>query len=650
MSKLVLLHGPAWDGGEARAALDAEQIEHKAVASIAAGLIDERPTVLLLDEQLRRSLGHAGVRAAADAGAAIVALGAPGETDLPTAMPGAELAPIFLTAPVGARQLLAALKAAFREAAGRAEILKSRAEVAARSKEITELTQIGVALTTERNYDVLLEMILTQSRRITQSDGGSLYLVEGRDTPNPKVRFKLAQNDTVPKAPFVEFTMPLNHASIGGYVCATGETVVIDDAYFLPPDVEYSINRSFDERNRYRSKSMLTVPMKNHKNEIIGALQLINRKRDPAAVLSSPEIVAEQVIPFSRRTVEIVNALASQAAVSIENSLLYEDIERLFEGFVTAAVTAIEQRDPTTFGHSGRVATMTVGLAEVADRAGDGPFRSVSFTREQIKEIRYAGLLHDFGKVGVREQVLVKAKKLYPPDLALLKSRYAFIRRTAEAEYHRRRADWLLANRRDAYEQFLASLDEEHRRELEDCERFLKTVLQANEPTLLPEGSFEELLALAERKFTDIDGEAQPYLSDDEVRFLTIRKGSLDDAERLEIESHVSHTYRFLLQIPWTKELSQIPLIAYGHHEKLDGKGYPRKVKAAEIPIQTRMMTISDIFDALTAADRPYKRAVPLQRALDIMRDEVKGGMLDSDLFQLFVDGKVFEKLNETGR
>ena len=647
MSKLVLLHGPAWDAGEVRAALDAEQIERTVVTSVPPGLIDDRPTVLLLDELLRGSLGPAGVRAAADAGAAIVALGAPGEADLPATMPGAELAPIFLTAPVGTRQLLAALKAAFREAAARADLRRARAEVVARSREITELTQIGVALTTERNYDVLLEMILTQSRRITQSDGGSLYLVEAREGPSPKLRFKLAQNDTVPNAPFVEFTMPLNHASVAGYVCSTGEPVVIDDAYFLPPDVEYSINRSFDERNRYRSKSMLTVPMKNHKNEIIGALQLINRKRDPSAVLSSPDVVESQVIPFSRRTVEMVNALAGQAAVSIENSLLYEDIERLFEGFVTAAVTAIEQRDPTTFGHSGRVAAMTVGLAEVVDRSGDGPYRGVSFSREQIKEIRYAGLLHDFGKVGVREQVLVKAKKLYPPDLALLKSRYAFIRRTAEAEYHRRRADWLLANQRDGYQQFVASLDEAHRRELEDCERFLKTVLQSNEPTVLPEGSFEELLVLAERTFTDIDGAAQPYLSDDEVRFLTIRKGSLDEAERLEIESHVSHTYRFLLQIPWTKELSQIPLIAYGHHEKLDGKGYPRKVNAAEIPIQTRMMTISDIFDALTAADRPYKRAVPLQRALDIMTQEVKGGMLDQDLFNLFVDGKVFEKLAE---
>jgi HD-GYP domain-containing protein (c-di-GMP phosphodiesterase class II) len=647
VSKFLLLHSPAWDPGGAAAALDAEQIERRAIAGAAAGLVDDRPTVLLLDETLRRLLGTAGVRAAADGGATIVALGAPGETDVPPDLPGIELGPVFLTHPVGPRQLFAALKAGYREAAARIEAARARAEIAARSKEITELTRIGVALSTERNYDVLLEMILTQARRITQSDGGSLYLVEGRDTPAPKLRFKLAQNDTVRNMPFVEFTMPLNNASQAGYVCSTGEPLVIDDVYFLPPDVEYSFNRSIDERNKYRSKSMLTVPMKNHKNEIIGALQLINRKRDPNAELATPDAVAAQVIPYSRRSVEMVQALAGQAAVSIENSLLYEDIERLFEGFVTAAVTAIEQRDPTTFGHSGRVASMTVGLAEVVDRVGDGPFRTVNFTREQLKEIRYAGLLHDFGKVGVREQVLVKAKKLYPPDLALIKSRYAFVKRTAEMEYHRRRADFLLESGRRGYEEFLGSLDADHRKELEDLERFLKTVLQADEPSLLPEGSFEELLALREKRFTDVDGRPQPYLSDDEVRFLTIRKGSLDEAERLEIESHVTHTYRFLLQIPWTKELSQIPLIAYGHHEKLDGRGYPRKVGASEIPVQTRMMTISDIFDALTASDRPYKRAVPLQRALDIMHEEVKGGMLDGDLFRLFVDGKVFEKLSE---
>jgi HD-GYP domain-containing protein (c-di-GMP phosphodiesterase class II) len=645
--KFVLLHGPTWDPGDLASAFDAEQIERKPLTTLTPGLIDERPTVLLLDETLRRLLGAPGVRSAADSGAIVVALGTAGEADLPTDLPGADAVSAFLTHPAGPRQLFAALKAGFRQAAARLEAGRSRAEVAARSREITELTRIGIALSTERNHDVLLGMILSEARRITQSDGGSLYLVEGRDSPNPKLRIKLSQSDTLPDTGFVEFTMPIDHASQAGYACSTGEPLVIDDVYFLPPDVEYHFNRSMDERNRYRSKSMATVPMKNHKEEVIGALQLINRKRDPGAKLVSPEDVAAQVIPFSRRAVEIVSALAGQAAVSIENSLLYEDIERLFEGFVTAAVTAIEQRDPTTFGHSGRVATMSVGLAEVVDHSIDGPYRHVSFTREQIKEIRYAGLLHDFGKVGVREQVLVKAKKLYPPDLALLRSRYGFIKRTAESEYHRARADYLDAHGRDGYEPFLAQLEDTYRTETEGLEHYIRTVLQSNEPTVLPEGSFEELLGWAERRFLDIEGRDQAYLSDDEVRFLTIRKGSLDEAERMEIESHVTHTYRFLLQIPWTKELAQIPHIAYGHHEKLNGTGYPRKVKAAEIPIQTRMMSISDIFDALTAADRPYKRAVPLQRALDILHDEVKTGHLDAELLRLFVEGKVFEKLGD---
>jgi HD-GYP domain-containing protein (c-di-GMP phosphodiesterase class II) len=643
--KFVLLHGPGWEPGPNGPALDAEQVQRRPLTTLTPAVIDDRPTVLLLDPALRAGLANGAVRGMAEQGAVIVALGAPGEDDLPGDFPGAELVSLFLKQPVGQRQLFVALRSAFREAAARLDAVKARAESALRSREIAELTRIGVALSTERDYDVLLELILTQARHITQSDGGSLYLVEGRDTSAPRLRFKLTQSDTLQSAGFVEFTMPLNHASIAGYVCSTGEPLVIDDVYFLPPDVEYSFNRSFDERNNYRSKSILTVPMKNHRDEVIGALQLINRKREPETRLTSAEIVEQQVVPYSRRAVEIVSALAGQAAVSIENSLLYKDIENLFEGFVKAAVHAIEQRDPATSGHSGRVATMTVGLAEVVDRAGDGPYRTVNFTREQLKEIRYAGLLHDFGKVGVREQVLVKAKKLYPPDLALIRQRYAFIRRSAEMQYHKKRADFLASRGRDGYDAFLAQLDLEHRKDIEGLEAFLKTVTSANEPSLLPEGSFEELLALAERRYEDIDGAPQPYLSDDEVRYLTIRKGSLDEAERLEIESHVTHTYRFLLQIPWTRELSQIPLIAYGHHEKLGGTGYPRKVKAADIPIQTRMMTISDIFDALTAADRPYKRAVPLQRALDIMSAEVKDGMLDNELFRLFIEGKVFERL-----
>jgi hypothetical protein len=291
---------------------------------------------------------------------------------------------------------------------------------------------------------------------------------------------------------------------------------------------------------------------------------------------------------------------------------------------------------------------MTVGLAETVDRAAEGSYRLVRFTREELREIRYAGLLHDFGKVGVREQVLVKAKKLYPPDLALVRQRFAFIRRTAERDFERQRADYLERTGTHDYSAFLRTLRREHEARLAELDRFMRLVAESNEPTLLPEGNFADLLRYAERTYEDLEQRSQPYLTDDEVRFLTIRKGSLDEQERLEIESHVSHTYRFLLQIPWTKELQAVPQIAYGHHEKLDGGGYPRRIQGDQIPIQTRMMTIADIFDALTAADRPYKRAVPVARALDIIAEEVRAGMLDGELFRLFAEARVFERADGT--
>ncbi len=286
---------------------------------------------------------------------------------------------------------------------------------------------------------------------------------------------------------------------------------------------------------------------------------------------------------------------------------------------------------------------MTVGLAEVVERAGVGPYAGLTFTREQVREMRYAALLHDFGKVGVREEVLVKAKKLYPPDLDLVKQRYAFVRRTAERDFFSRRTEYLEETGTSGYDAFKRQLEEEHTKEMGELDQFLQLVLESNEPTVLPEGNFDELIKFGERAYLDIDGNDCPYLTEDEIRFLTIRKGSLDERERLEIESHVNHTYRFLNQIPWTQELKGIPEIAFGHHEKLDGRGYPRGVGASEILPQTRMMTISDIFDALTASDRPYKRAVPIDRALDIMRYEVEDGKLDQDLFDIFVESKVFE-------
>ena len=360
--------------------------------------------------------------------------------------------------------------------------------------------------------------------------------------------------------------------------------------------------------------------------------------------IDSPEDVDTQVIPYSRRTVELVSGLVGQAAVSIENSQLYESIERLFEGFVRAAVTAIEQRDPSTFGHSGRVALMTVGIARATDRVDVGCYKDLSFDREQLREIRYAGLLHDFGKVGVREQVLVKEKKLYAPNLELVKQRYAFVRRTAERNFYKQRAEYLERHGQEGYNAFLTQMGQEYGDNVKGLDRFLSLVLESNEPTVLPDGTFDELLQYADYFYQDIDDTEQPYLTSDEVRYLTIRKGSLDESERVKIEGHVNHTYQFLLKIPWTNELQDIPRIAYGHHEKLNGGGYPRGVRGDDIPIQTRMMTIADIYDALTASDRPYKRAVPAESALNILSSEIQDGMLDADLFKIFCEARVYEE------
>lgn len=640
--RLFLLHAPSFDPGPIRTALDAEGLAVRTVDAPDDLTPEERPTALVLDAEARPRFPAAALRRFVDQGGAVVALGGPGEGDVPDTLP-ADLLSGFVPASAGPRQLLLALRAAFREAAGRLEVRRARAEAARRTEEIGELTRIGIALSAERDLDTLLEMILTQARRITASDGGSLYLVEKTEDRPTHLRFVLAQNDSRPNIPLVEFTMPIDHESIAGHVTLSGVPSVIDDAYVLPDDSAYAFNRSIDERYNYRTKSMLTIPMQDHRDEIIGVVQLINRKRDATAILQTPADVEREVVPYSQRTVELVSALSAQAAVAIENSRLYEAIKRLFEGFVEAAVTAIEQRDPPTRGHSRRVADTSVRLAEAVDRVSAGSLRDVTFTRDQLLELKYAGLLHDFGKVGVREQVLVKAKKLYETDLRLIRQRHAFVHRTAERDFHRRRAEFLEQHGRRGYQRFLAELESAYQAEIERLERFLAAVERANEPTVLPAEAVEELQRYQAMRYTDLAGEERPLLTDEEVGYLRITKGSLNDDERLEIESHVNHTYKFLLQIPWTGELKSVPVIAWGHHEKMDGSGYPRRVTGSQIPVQTRMMTIADIFDALTAQDRPYKPALPVPRALDILHDEVQAGQLDPDLFRVFVEAKAYE-------
>ena len=612
-----------------------------------ATLDPDRATVIVLDHRLLSSAGGDSERLRSLATcAALVGLGDAGEDEPPADFPGDLLTGYLPSdAPVGT--ILAMFRGGFRHAASLVAERRAVWEEKERHRQLRELTNVGVALSTERDLLTLLEMILSQSRRITLSDAGSLYLIErGRDGESTGVlRFKLSQNHTLPTLPLTEFTVPIDHSSLAGYAAATGEPLVIADVYLLPDDVSYKQNRTFDEKFGYRTKSMLVIPLKTHRDETIGVLQLINRKRNAETRLSSSSVVEHEVISFDEHELELVSALASQAAVAIENGRLYEDIERLFEGFVTAAVTAIESRDPTTSGHSFRVARLTVGLAEAVDRAGEGPYLGIRFSREQLRELRYAGLLHDFGKVSVREEVLTKAKKLYPEDMELIRHRFAYMLQTADVGFERARADFLLEHGRERYDDTVAELMQSRQATREELCRFLDAITKANEPTVLAEGSFDALREINRRTYVDFEGRERPLLGDDELQYLMIRRGSLDENERREIESHVTHTYRFLEQIPWTPELKGIPAIALGHHEKLNGRGYPRAITAEAIPVQTRMMTISDIFDALTAGDRPYKRAVPWQRALDILRMEATEGMLDQHLLKSFIDARIFESV-----
>ncbi|HVN07497.1 MAG TPA: HD domain-containing phosphohydrolase [Patescibacteria group bacterium] len=535
-----------------------------------------------------------------------------------------------------------AITAAFQNIELTLRDLESRGDLARAEREMEELNQIGVALSAERDITRLLNLILRKTREVTSADAGSLYLVETAGEKEQRLRFKLTQNDSR-QFPFTEFTMPITETSMAGHVALHGEALSIDDAYDIPPDRPYRFNAKWDQDSGYLTRSMLTLPMKNAKGDVIGVLQLINCKRDRNERLNDRADVSRHVVPFSDRARRLALSLASQAAVAYENSKLYQDIETLFEGFVRAAVKAIEQRDPTTSGHSSRVSTLTCGLAEAVDRNATGTYGGLRFTSEQMKEIRYAALLHDFGKVGVREDVLVKAKKLYPWQLELLSQRFDYIRKELEASASRQKVQYLLEKTREEAQALIGTVDQEFQRRLEEIDDYYQVILQSNEPTVLPAGKFDRLIEIARQTFRDPRGVEHNLLSPDEVRFLSIPKGSLDPAERLQIESHVIHTFNFLTQIPWTKEIGEIPMIARGHHEKLDGTGYPYQLRAEDIPVQTRMMTICDIFDALSASDRPYKKAVPAEKALDILKASSEHQELDRELFNLFVEAKIYE-------
>ena len=525
----------------------------------------------------------------------------------------------------GAAMLARAVDTAFADldAAG------SRARL---ERELSELNAIGIRLSSEREPAALLETILSKARQITSSDAGSLYLVEEHGDTR-RLRFALAQNDSV-DIPFTSVTLPLTGESVAGHVALTATIVNLEDAYLPPPGAPFHINRWFDDHSGYRTRSMLVVPMHTPQGETIGALQLINCKGDYTGPLTQTADVDRYVRRFDARHEKLASSLASQAAVAVHNSRLYESIHRLFEGFVKAAVIAIESRDPTTFGHSFRVADLTVGLAEIVDRAGTGAYRSIRFGTDEMRELRYASLLHDFGKVGVREHVLVKSKKLYPVDLDRIRHRVELRKRELELRAARAKLDLALAARRPRFASQAARIDADLATALAELDEYLHLVILANEPSVTPREFASDLDRLT----------ARAVITPEEARVLAIPRGSLTDDERRDIQAHVVHTFQFLAQIPWTRELRRVPEIARSHHEKLDGSGYPYGIRADDIPLQSRMMAIADIYDALTATDRPYKKAVRAEEALDILDAERRAGALDSGLLDLFIEARVYER------
>lgn len=562
----------------------------------------------------------------------------------------------ILETPIDFVKLVLLLKRVQKRVASKQNFNKVKVEYESQSNAIKKLNDIGRALSAESDIHSLLNLILTISRDITNCDSGSLYILQEKPgvpfdkhdyLANKVLCFKHTFN-TTKEVPFKEFTMPISAQSLSGYTALTAEILNLADVYYIPETAPYSFNSGFDKSINYRTKSMLVVPMLNQDKQTIGVLQLINKKRDPNVKLTTEEITNRQVIPFTQKDEELTLSFASQAAVAYENRSLYESIKILFEGFIKASVTAIEARDPTTSGHSERVAVLSVGIAEAVDKNTTPALKEINFNRSDIQELKYASLLHDFGKIGVREPVLVKAKKLYDAELDVLKSRYLVLKKTIQNQYGQEKIKYLLEKSKEDALKEIGRIDSEMNDSITELDRYLEFIIKINEPTVLESSGFDLLKEIQARTWMDQNKNLIPYLTPMEAQRLSIPKGSLDNSERLEIESHVTHTFKFLKQIPWTNNLKNVPEIAYAHHEKLDGSGYPQKLDSSHIPVQSKIMTISDIFDALTANDRPYKRSVPVEKALDILGYEVKAKKVDADLFNVFVEAKIYESISNT--
>ncbi len=537
---------------------------------------------------------------------------------------------------------------------------KTLARLADTKQDQDDLINIGKSLSSEKDPDKLLRLILDLSKKITGADAGSIYLVELDEKGEKRLRFKYSHTYSR-DIPLEEFVMDMNRESIAGYVAVTGEVLNIKDAYRLPPGAPYSFNKSFDQKYDYICRSMLVVPMRNHIDEITGVIQLINSKEELGGqsstgneaftiILDKPEDFERHVTVFDEKYDSLLEAIAGQAGISIENNRLIRQIQNQFREFVKASVTAIESRDPATSGHSFRVADVCREMAYAVNRVHEGYLKDFTFDDNAIQELEFAALLHDFGKVYIDNSIFKKEKKLFPKDFENLNMRIEYLYRYIQLQFNIKEMELMgISNPDKAVLKEIELLNLEMKERLEQVGQIKERVAVLNEPTVLdvdPEMELQDILdEISDISCLDISGNILEVISDFDRLNLTIKRGSLNPLERKEIESHVVHTHSFVSKIPWPPEYRKIPDIALRHHEALDGSGYPDGLQGREsTSLQSRMMAIADIFDALSAHDRPYKKAVPLEKVISILNEEAERGKLDPDLVDVFISNKIYEK------
>lgn len=510
---------------------------------------------------------------------------------------------------------------------------------------LEQLNEIGAALSQERDIERLLELILVAAKRITHADGGTLYRVT---EDGQHLRFEIVRTDSLDIAmggttgvsiPFPLLPLHLqdgqpNNSMVAAYAVLNDETVNIADAYSVK-GFDFSGTRRFDERTGYRSQSFLTVPMKNHEGVIIGVLQLIN----------STDRASRTVVPFSPADQRLAESLASQAAIALSNRQLITQLESLFESFINLINLAIDEKSPYTGGHCQRVPELTMMLAEAVNRTSEGPLAAFSMSDKDRYELKIAGLLHDCGKVTTPVHVVDKSTKLQTifDRIHLIDTRFEVLKRDAEITLLKAR----LAAGDDAAS--VAAAENDYARTLAELAAEKALIHRSNiGGELMDPGDQERIRTLATaRKWIDADGNSADFLTPEEVENLTIRAGTLNQAEREVINHHIVATIRMLEQLPWPRHLVNVPEYAGGHHERMDGKGYPRGLTREQMSVQARIMGIADIFEALTARDRPYKPGMKLSQAMSILANFRRNNHIDPDLFEVFVREGVYREYAE---